>query len=205
MASPSSKFHKIGTIVVHGAEIHKSYEVAAWWTRFKFDTQTVDLHTNGYYVTYTVQGRDVESYMPSLYCGVAVNGGAPKAENRPSTYTYRLYHYTVADALADGAQSGITLDPGVAVESTTFDHPVFCRGYETVFDADHAPGTTGYTYEPCGHDYHVDHRGERAQHRAHNGTVIGERNDRGHLNHGYVPSEHKTKTHRHFTIDGKRV
>lgn len=214
MSSPSSKFHKIGTITVPGGEIRKSYEVAAWWTRFVFETQTVDLHTNGYYVSYTVHGRDVETYTPALFGGVAVNGGSPVAEDKPSTYNFRSYHYTYAEYLAgdlpsympDGWSPGeITLDPGVTVESTTFDHPVFCRGYESVFDPEHPKGTTGWSYEPCEHEYHLDHRGERAVHRTFRGEVIGERNDRGHLHHGYVPSQHDTKVHWHFAINGKRV
>jgi hypothetical protein len=201
MASPSSPFRKIGTIIVHGGEVRKTYEVAAWWTLFRFDTQTVDLHTNGYYVTYTVHGRDVESYMPSLFGGVAVNGASVKTEDRPSTYTYRLYHYTVADALADGAQSGITLDPGVTIGSTTFDHPIFCSGYTT----NHAATTTAERYPACEHEYHNDPHGNRAYHRTFRGDVIGERNDRGHLTKGYVPNEYDTKTHRHFAIAGERI
>ena len=197
MASPTSPFHHIGTITVPAGEVRKQYETAAWWTRFVYEAQTVDVFSNGYYCKWTVQGSNVEHYTPSLFGGVAIKSDRqwPQEVSEPSTYTFMPYHYTVAEQVAAGG-SPITLVGDVSVETLTMDHPVMCRGFTR--DADQGK------YVPCEHDHHVD-RSNDPKGRCMDHRDLSARNDRGFLPTAYAPDTFDTKVHYFFTINGERL
>lgn len=125
MSNPNAPYTTIGTITVQGGERRRSYEVAAWWTRFVFETQTVELRWNGYYVSFTVAGRDVEEYFPSLFGGVPTGGGKFSEIDREATFTSRIYSYEVAEPVFNGERDDIVLNDDVVVVTSTFDHPIY--------------------------------------------------------------------------------
>lgn len=191
MSNPSAKFHPIGTIEVSAGEVTKQYEVAAWWTRFTYPAQVVTLETNGYYVRWTVEGTNVETYTPSLFAGNPIGGGSwPRQENTPSTHTFMPYAYTMAERIATVGDDRILLDSGVGVDMHTMDHRIMCLGYVT----DNSQ-PIGHRYSPCECDYHLDAHGDRKLHRDFRGNVRYERDDRGFLDSGYKPHEVKTVDH----------
>jgi hypothetical protein len=168
----------IGTIDLPGGTISdKSYETAAWYRIFEYDAQTVEVHLVNNWAIYTIEGRTTHEHFPSLFAGVATGGGTMGDCDKASTYTVQMYDFNAAAMVEAG---DLTLASGWEITESFHDHPVYCSGYKTDYTK-----PSGERYLACEHDSHEN---------AH-GMLVADRNKRGFLAHGYIPSVKNRKRH----------
>jgi hypothetical protein len=168
----------IGTIELPAGTIHDaSYETAAWYRKFEYDTQTVEVYLNAGSAFWKVDGRTTYKHFPTLFGGVATGGGTIGECDEAGTYTVRVDNH-VAAAMVEAGE--ITLTDGFEIVESFYGSPIGCRGYS----ADYGSGEPVYT--ACDHELHFDLYGRP--------TRI-ERDARGFLPFGYTSGPKERKRH----------
>ena len=133
---------KIGTVTItEGQTTTKHYECAAWYKNLALTPGTYDVfglyEKHGPYsgvkseyvgkeelrwVTYSVPGVVTGDCLDSLFCGNLIVPHRNDHVGEPETYYVQMYPYALAQALCEGWQTNIMLDPGYRAQPYDFEY-----------------------------------------------------------------------------------
>lgn len=100
---PSSPCKKIGTITLTEIETftNRNYETASWWSEVTCEPQTVDLYSNGYYVSFGFEGIRSDEYFV-IRIGAHSSVAAKRDIGKSDVYISNMYDYSFCDGVRDG-------------------------------------------------------------------------------------------------------
>ena len=133
---------KIGTVTIaEDQTATKTYECAAWYENLALTPGTYDVFglfekyspysgvkpefvgkEEMKWVTYTVPGVVAGDCFDSLFCGNLIAPHRNEHVGEPETHYVQMYPYALAQALCEGWQTKITLDPSYRAQPCDFEY-----------------------------------------------------------------------------------
>lgn len=142
--NPGAASYPIGEVeILEAFEVtNRGFETASWYETLRCEPQTVTLWSNGYYVSYGVEGVVIDAYFGSSWGGVALGGYDKERDTgKTSRYTYTYYSYAWAESRMEGtlpADRLFHMLPEYGVGCAPYDHdPSKIGHFLTMPDAGH--------------------------------------------------------------------